>query len=209
MRTSTRRRAAMFFAIVFVAAAGSAITAFASQPPALAELDGRLVVAHGDDFTGHNMVMAASVRTSHGTVRLRVRATQHAQLMALAGRNVRVRGTREASGFNATNLSAQSVAASVPTTGSKRIAVILMHLPGSTTEPWTKAQAQSAFFGSNSVATWFSEVSSGATTVSGDVYGYYNTTQTSTDCTTLFSDWQNQATAAAAKDGYVASNYQH
>ena len=33
------------------------------------------------------------------------------------------------------------------------------------------------------------------------VYGYYNTTQTSTDCVTLFSDWQNQATAAAAKDG--------
>jgi hypothetical protein len=209
MRTSTRRRAVSFFAIVFIAAGGMALNAFASQPPALVELDGRLVVAHGDDFTGHNMVMAASVRTSHGTVRLHVRASQHAQLMALAGRQVRVRGTREASGFNATNLSSQGVAASVPSTGNKRIAVILMHLPGSTTEPWTKAQAQSAFFGTNSVASWFSEVSTGATTVTGDVYGYYNTTQTSTDCVTLFSDWQNQATAAAAKDGYIASNYQH
>jgi hypothetical protein len=209
MRTSTRRRAVSFLAIVFIAAGGMAINAFASQRPALAELDGRLVVAHGDDFTGHNMVMAASVRTSHGTVRLHVRASQHGQLMALGGRQVRVRGTREASGFNATNVSAQSVAASIPATGNKRIAVILMHLPGSTAEPWTTAQAQSAFFGSNSVATWFHEVSTGATTVSGDVYGYYNTTQTSTDCVTLFSDWQNQATAAAAKNGFVASNYQH
>jgi hypothetical protein len=210
VRASARRRLVAFAAVVGIALGGATVKGFASQPTPLDELDGTLMVAHGDNFHGQMMTMSAIVNTGHGKVRVRVPSNEHSQFMALAGHHVRVRGHRDAAAFNTTNVSGTggAVAAAVPATGSKRIAVVLVHLPGSTTEPWTKAQIQAAFFGAtNSVASWFSEVSNGTTTVTGDVYGYYDVNIAAGDCN--LPDMQNAAETAAAKDGYVHNNYQH
>src|SRR5262245_38869452 len=114
MRTPARRRVVVFFAIVFVAAGGLvAVAASASQPPALATLEGRLVMAHGDNFHGRMTNMAAAVVTSHGRVPIEIPAGKHAQFMARAGQRVRVRGQRDASTFNATNVSTLEASPSI------------------------------------------------------------------------------------------------
>jgi hypothetical protein len=209
-RAAARRRFVAFVAVVGVALGGAAVKGFASQPTPLDEIDGTLFVSHGDNFHGVPVAMNAEVRTAHGRVRVHVPSDEHSAFMALSGQRVRVRGRNTAAAFNATTVSGSSdaVAAAVPATGAKKIAVVLVHTPGSTAEPWTKAQIQASFFGAtNSVASWFSEVSNGTTTVTGDVYGYYNLGVAAGDCD--LTDWQNAAESAATKDGYVHSNYQH
>lgn len=71
----------------------------------------------------------------------------------------------------------------------------------------TVSQAQTNFFGAtNSVAEWYSQVSGGQVAVTGQVYGYYNPTGVPSGSCDL-GTWNSAAAAAAAADGYVASNY--
>ncbi len=86
-----------------------------------------------------------------------------------------------------------------------RIAVVLLRPPGSAAAPASKASVQSSVFGaSNSVANWFSEMSGGQVAVTGAIYGYYTGVNSCDLATELAA-----AGAAAAHDGYVASDYDH
>src|SRR4051794_4426954 len=63
-----------------------------SPAPVATRLSGRLLVAHGDNFAGHQMSMSAELRTTGGSVPLETRPSQHDALMRLAGRDVVVEG---------------------------------------------------------------------------------------------------------------------
>ena len=86
-----------------------------------------------------------------------------------------------------------------------RIAVVLMHVAGSTSAAAGKASVQASMFGSTkSVADWFSQTSGGQVTVTGTVYGYYPGVR-SCDLSTQLA----AGAAAAASGGYRASDYDH
>src|SRR5262249_4062502 len=118
--------------------------------------------------------------------------------------------------FNASTISPAGGGAAapnvVPSSGTYRLAVVMMHLPGSTAEPISKATAADTVFGvrtaqrnTPSVADWYKEITGGALSVTGQVFGYYNSTLSAGNCD--LGAWQNDATTAAAADGYVASNF--
>src|SRR4051812_15458615 len=91
------RRAALAFgagvlALGVTGAPATGAVAHAGRAPA--EIDGRLLMAHGDDFgTGHTR-MSYGLRTAHGDLQLRIPASQARRFHDLANRRVRVRGTR-------------------------------------------------------------------------------------------------------------------
>ncbi len=212
MRHAARRRVWVLFVAAAVVAAGlsAAAAATATSAPSGDELDGKLLVAHGDDFATGAMSMSAMVRTKSGNVRLRVTAARHNELMSLAGRQVRVRGINTAAGFNAATIAAvDSAPAAAPR--AMRIAVVLLHTKGSTAEPITTAAAQSTFFAAtNSVADWFGESSSGAVSVTGRVFGWYNSNYAPADCNnsgSMLSSFLTEAKTQAAHDGYVSSDF--
>ena len=136
-RYAARRRTSLLIALVCVTVGlvgvGVATSVTAGSAPLISELDGQLMVAHGDTFSrgvGSMATMQVFVRTAHGRVRVRVPAAKHSAFLALAGKKVRIRGASIGATFNA-----QSVAplvanqASAMTPRVFRIAVVLMHLP--------------------------------------------------------------------------------
>ena len=175
-------------------------------------LEGQLLVAHGDNFDSGAMVMQTELRTSSGTVDLSVPATEHDAVVALAGARVSLRGSRGLESFAVSGIAASpaSIANARPSTSPRvthqmRIAVVLMHLPKSTAEPVTKARVRASTFGpSDSVASWYSETSGGQVAVTGSVFGYYAGLKTCDLAKQLAA-----GAAAAKKDGYVASNFDH
>ena len=98
MKSAIGRRVGVLTAVVLStfglgqAGAGAHATAAAAQAPGTQQASGRLMVAHGDDFSGHNVIMSAQVRTRTGVIPLQVSAAQHSAVMALAGRDVVVTG---------------------------------------------------------------------------------------------------------------------
>src|SRR3954468_4692625 len=123
MRTAFRRHAVAVVAaaltVVGGTTAGRAARVGTSATPASdTELDGTLVVAHGDTFQGAPSVMQTALRTSHGLVPIVVPGSQHARVMHPSGRSVRVRGSRRGDAFAATSLSADTRVATASTTSA-------------------------------------------------------------------------------------------
>jgi hypothetical protein len=217
MRAAARRRV-VASVIATLAIAGLGLTvAHADEVTSLTTVDGQLLVAHGDDFTGHTLTMGAELHTKHGIVHLRIPASLHHRYMDLAGKHVHVRGTGTAAAFSAGAVSLDSGQSTAAATAPRamRIAVVMFHLAGSTAEPVPVATAQDNFFGaSGSVADWYNRASNGQVAVTGRVFGYYdNSYAIGSNCngneTTTFSTLLTKAAQAAAKDGYVASDYDH
>ncbi len=162
-----------------------------------------------DSFGSGPTALAASLRTTNGVVPLRVPASQTAMVDSLAGRYVDVRGTTTNGVFLVSDVAAHSPGHAAPAADSHpvlqpmRVAVVLMHAPGSSREGVTPAQAQSLMFGVHSVASWFADVSGGRAQVSGKVFGYYDSRLPANDCN--LSDWVVGAGAAALRDGYSSN----
>ena len=198
-----RRALAVVVTAVAMISLTSLSAADAKNAPARARSNnqirgGRLMVAHGDNFTTGAMVMQTKLRTASGDVPLVVPASAHATVLALAGHGVQVRGSRIAASSTVQPKVAHAV-------GAMRIAVVLMRLPGSTAEPVSKAAVKMSTFGpTNSVAQWYSQMSGGQVAVTGTVYGYFPGVRTCDLSTQL-----DAAAAAARRSGYVASNYDH
>lgn len=138
---------------------------------------GRLMVA----VAMGGVPIEASVRTASGSVPLDITNAAQAQALELANDDVHATGTKNDDG-TLTVAKIEPASARQPTAGlstmasNMKLAVVLLHAPGSTAEPVTTTYAQQAFFGSypQSVNTWFSEVSGGQEHVTGQVFGWYN-----------------------------------
>jgi hypothetical protein len=176
-------------------------------------LSGRLLVAHGDNFATGAMVMQTGLRTPSGFVRLTLPVSQHAETLALAGASVRVEGMLSSNSMAVSRVSplpGARVAAARPAGWVRspqvmRIAVVLMHLPGSNAVPASKAAVKLSTFGAtNSVADWYSQTSGNQVAVTGTVFGIY----TGVRSCDLSAQLAAGATAAT-NGGYVASNFDH
>jgi hypothetical protein len=190
------------------------------------ELDGTLVVAHGDTFHGTPSVMQTDVRTSHGLVPVLLSGSQNARAMQLSGHSVRLHGVRRGAAFAATSIDGASANAGgavlppsqygnpalvnpgEPAPKVMHVAVLLMRAPGGggVFMP-TAASAQNSFFGAtNSFAGYIKQTSGGQTTVTGKVFGYYTPPASlKNDCD--LSDWIGAGETAAAADGFNAADY--
>jgi hypothetical protein len=196
-----RGRRAVTAVIVAVAAIAGLSAAYASEQPALAELDGKLMVAHGDDFSGGTLVMQSWVQTAHGNVPVTLPSARHAQALKLSGHKVRLRGTKLGSTFAAASITpAETIAPA--THNTLRIAVVLMD-----TDSSLVATAQQHFFGTSaySVGSYFNEVSSNQVTTTGKVFGPYPSGFSGPQCS--LGEWMNVASSAAAHDGYTWGAY--
>ena len=154
------------------------------------------------------MVMQAALRTASGYVHLALSPSQHAAALALAGERVQVNGALRPDGFAASRVSRVAGtrdAASARSPKVMRIAVVVLHLPGSTAVPASKAAVwQSTFGKKRSVRSWYSQTSGRQVVVTGTVYGVYAGVR---GCD--LSAQLAAGAAAAAKHGYVASNFDH
>jgi hypothetical protein len=174
------------------------------------QLDGTLLVAHGDDFThGHSTTMQLSLRTAGGEIPLRAASVPHAQLLALAGRRVRVQGTRAGATINASGLTA--LGGVLPTLGQPgkplRIAYVLMHPVTSPAKPLSTSAAEAVMFtGKGSVAAWYAQASYGQLQITGKVFGSYDTTLPVTTCS-IYA-WTGAAYSAMQADpAYKGEQY--
>jgi hypothetical protein len=73
-------------------------------------------------------------------------------------------------------------------------------------EPWTKPQVADVYFtGQRSVAAYYSELSNGQMSITGDVFGYFTITSDGKGCD--YSTWGSAARQAAAAAGIDLSAY--
>jgi hypothetical protein len=212
MRPLTRRSttlAVLVTATALVGMGGASVANAEARPAnvhtAGAGFAGTLMVAHGDNFTTGAMIMQTELQTASGVVPLAVPVFEHAQILALAGQRVQVRGARLGASVAVSDVSAAAAtpASSVASAHSLRVAVVLLRLPGTTAQPVSKAEVQASTFNTTaSVANWYSQTSGGQVAVTGTVYGYYDGVSSCDLATEL-----RAGAAAAANHGYVASNY--
>jgi hypothetical protein len=105
--------------------------------------------------------------------------------------------------------------AAKPTLGGRKLAVIIVNFADDTRQPWTPATVRGRIFtDADSTSAFFKDESlnqlwlTGRTgNLDGDVYGYYTIPAAGGACN--FTAWASQAKAAAAANGFVASQYQH
>lgn len=133
------------------------------------------------------------------------------------GATVRVRGRlNAAAGQLDTGSTAENLEVVAPATvagGAKNVAVLLINFSNDTRQltladhsSVTPAVATGVVFSnSNSVKSFFEEESRGATSVSGQVFGYYTIPATNVTCD--WSTWGNQAQAAATAAGVDLSTF--
>jgi chitodextrinase len=172
--------------------------------------EGRLVMAHGDDFTGLGKGHATydySLVTSSGTYTLTFPGK--APSAFLNGAEVKVRGTAQgqtvAVGASSADTSV-TTAASSGTSSTKRVLLLLVNFTTNTSQPWSTSTATGIMFtNANSVANYFAEESYGALTMTGDVFGYVTISFDTTGCN--YSDLASKANSAATAAGVVLSNY--
>lgn len=172
-------------------------------------LDGTLVVAHGERISpsgASSPVWYDSLKTASGEVSLAFKGPRPEGFFN--GAKVRVRGTMSGRtltvGSNKADAAVQTVAAA--STGTKKLAILLLKFADTDPEPYTAAQAQQVIFtNANSVANYFAEESYGLMTVTGDVYGYYTISVNTSACD--YTDVGNKARAAATAAGVDLNQY--
>ena len=181
----------------------------ASAGAATRTLEGRLVVAHGEDYRSGQArsVWYHSLVTSTGEVTLAFKGNRPDGF--LNGARVRVRGTMAGKtltvGPNKADASVQSAAVAA-ITGEKKLAVLLVKFAEGAAEPYTVAQAQGVTFtNANSVANYFAEESYGLMSTTGDVFGYFTISINTATCD--YTDIGNKARAAATAAGVNLSGY--
>jgi hypothetical protein len=92
--------------------------------------------------------------------------------------------------------------------GPRKVAVLLFNFSNDASQPYTPAQAASTMFTAPaSVSSYFQEESFGATSLSGDVFGWFTLPNSNNGC--AVDVWGQAANAAATASGVNLTNYQH
>jgi Gametolysin peptidase M11 len=172
-------------------------------------MEGTLEFRHSDDFRNRIARYYYSLRQGGRHVTLdfpRFRRDLR------TGARLRVRGTLKHGRLSVEHLRRlhrepiRTFAATGP--GPRRVLVLLVNFSNNTSQPYTPAQAAATMFGGpTSVSSYFQEESYGATTLSGDVFGWYTLPVANSGC--AIDAWTQAANAAATAAGVVLTNYQH
>ena len=203
---AARHRQLVLVALLALCAflAGSAFSAVDVD----AVVEGRLIDIHTDDFAkgraGHEYLLETTGATYHLAFGERPPVLPRAATVSVRGRRSGNTITVAAGGVTSTAVAT----AAPPTTGPKRIAVILVNFADNRAAPYTPAFANSvAFTNANSVAAYYGEVSHGLVSLSGDVLGWYQLPDTSASCN--WSQWATDADQAATAAGADIASYDY
>jgi hypothetical protein len=173
-----------------------------------ASFAGKLVAIHSDRFADEHATFQYGLETAQGVLALHF--SGGAPTIPLAT-EVTVQGQRSGNAILVASggvKTSGSTGATAPATGAKKVAVILFTFADSTSQPYTPAFAQGvAFTNSNSVAAYYSTVSWGQLSLSGDVFGWYQLRDKSTTCD--YSTWASDADAAAKAAAVDLSAYDY
>ena len=171
-------------------------------------IDGVLSFRHGDDFdNGRATPTHYFLATAAGETEL---VYAHAPAGDLAGAKVRVTGVTEGKRLfvadGATRKIAAATTAASYSTGTRRVAVVLLNFSNDTSQPYTKETARGvAFTNPESVAAYYAESSWGQLALTGDVFGWYTIPNTNTSC--AYSTWASAANTAASAAGVDLSAF--
>jgi chitodextrinase len=187
-------------------------------------LEGRLVLAHGDEFdvAPHDHAPGTPADHSHGGRSILdyslVTADGQSHKLAFAngqgpddfvnGATVRVRGTDSGGAFAVDDDGSAQVLADpvAPAVTTKKLAVILVNFQSNKAEPWTVDAAKGIVFtNNNSIAAYFDEESDGQLALTGDVLGWYTIDYDTSTCN--YSEISSKARAAATAAGVNLSTY--
>jgi Gametolysin peptidase M11/NPCBM-associated, NEW3 domain of alpha-galactosidase len=180
------------------------------------QLQGQIEIVHQDFPDGHGKFLY-TLKQADGT-RVPMHFVKHPPTHVLTGDHVRVSGERSTTGFvlysgaNVKNTGGGgttgggTTSSSIPvpyTFGAQSLLVILVNFQDNPVQPYTVADAQSAFF--SKANSFFEENSYGQTSLVGDVIGWYTIPDSVTACnmSQIAADAQKAATAA----GVNLSNY--
>lgn len=196
------------FALAFAVAASAGGT---ETPTAEVFREGTLEAVVADDFE------RGTSRTTYRLIEddgrsIEIEFSSPPSFSIRSGRRLRVAGVPRGDVFlvnHADRLSGVQIesAESSWTLGAKKVLVILLNFTDDTTQPYTVTQARNTVFGaSGSVAAFYAEGSYGATTLSGDIAGWY-TAPIAKPTTCDISAVQTQAQNAATAAGYNRASY--
>ena len=88
----------------------------------------------------------------------------------------------------------------IPAQIEKNVAVLLMNFAHQPSEPWTKEAVRDLYFGpSDSVSSYYGELSEGQMSVTGSVFGYLKVRADTSRC--RIGDWAEAARKAARRKG--------
>ncbi len=171
-------------------------------------LEGTFQLSHSDDFRGGKARFYASVVQGQRRVQLDLAGRRAGPR---TGDRIRVVGSLRRNRVRVRQLTTLAPAGTrslAVASGHRRVAVVLVNFADDPSQPFTPAQAAATMFESpESVASYFDEASFGATTMSGDVLGWYTLPSPSSGCS--IDQWAREADAAAAADGVAVAGYQH
>lgn len=214
-RTSALAEGALVAVIVAMLAGLAGMTAFAMAAPqsqqAMSQvLEGVLSVRHGDNFTTGKIAGHAYFLTNTGgETELSFQGDPPDD--AMSGARVRVHGVAGSGrqflvAAGGTQQLSGGSASSTVSTGTKRVAIVLINFSNDTSQPYTPAFASGvAFTNANSVAAYYAASSWGQLTLSGEVFGWYTIPDTNLVCST--STFAASATTAATAAGVDLSGY--
>jgi hypothetical protein len=94
----------------------------------------------------------------------------------------------------------------IPASVEKSVAVLLMNFAHQPSEPWTKEFVRDLYFGpSDSVSSYYAELSEGQMSVTGSVFGYLKVRADTSRC--RIGDWAEAARKAARRSGIALGGF--
>ena len=196
----TPRRVVAVLAVALAAAAVAPVAATRDARRS-ATLEGELLLAHSDDFARGRANERWAIHADHRYVSVDVSRLPNAR--ALAGKRVALEGTRRDGVFVATGARPATgrfaSASSGSIAGTRRVAIVLFNFSNDASRPWTADAAGVSVFGeSGTPNAYYREVSAGATSFAGVVFGWHTLALDNSGCRVM--DWTTAADAAAGID---------
>jgi chitodextrinase len=196
----TPRRVVALLAVALAAAAVAPVAATRDARRS-ATLEGELLLAHSDDFAHGRANERWAIHADRRYVAVDVSRLPNPR--ALAGKRVALEGKRRNGVFVATGARPAggrfASATSASLAGTRRVAIVLFNFSNDASRPWTQEAAAASVFGdSGTPNAYYREVSAGATSFAGTVFGWHTLALDNSGCRIM--DWTTAADAAAGLD---------
>jgi hypothetical protein len=171
-------------------------------------LRGTLRIVHSDNFRNGASTKRFVLFTPRGPVRV---DSGNPSMLPLLGRRVELTGRLSSSGLALHTRALRVVRGGVrrrlaTVSGQQKLLVLLVNFTNDRSQPWTPAEVGGVVFSNaNSVASYYSEESSGRITVTGDVRGWFELPYDNSGCS--YTTWGNAANSLAQSAGINLSAY--
>ncbi|MBI2584177.1 MAG: hypothetical protein HYW25_05900 [Candidatus Aenigmarchaeota archaeon] len=181
-------------------------TVFALQEYDTAEVEGRVIIIHSDDFISQHSENAYYLESGEGDF---YRLVFRGDPLLIPDSIIRIRGkiSGQQISVDGENLVVIRLPEPDPADNNLRVLVIMFNFINDQRKPYLAEQINYTLFeGTFSPNNFFQENSFGKVSLSGDVIGWYTIDNTN-DVTCDYGLWSQAAEELAAKDNYDVNNY--